>query len=345
MNRALGLMLACAGAFVLAAAARPPLKINQVQLLGSHNSYRPVASPATQALLNERIGVAARGLDYGHPPLETQLELGVRQFEFDPYVDRDGGRYAPPGGDPVLRQPGLKVLHMAIIDQESHCLTLKACFSALADWSRRHPQHPLIFITVDTKEAPSKISGIDSPLLYEAADLDEIDATALAVFGRKRLITPDDVRGKFDSLRAASLARNWPAVATSRGKFMIILDSNPRIAALYRTGHPSLAGRALFGVYDDDQPEAAVFNIQDPIAEESRIARLVRQGFMVRSRSDANTLEARQHDLKRLDAAVRSGAQIISTDYYPGAPDPLGLAFIVRLADGFSQRNPVLDPK
>lgn len=329
------------------ASAGPELRINQLQVLGSHNSYRPLARPATQKRLDARLGVAARGLDYGHPPLADQLALGLRQFEFDPYVDRDGGLYALSDADPqtisTMRRPGLKVLHMPVIDQESHCLTLKACFSAIAAWSRSHPGHEVLFITVDTKDAPSLLPEIASPTLYGPRDLDEIDATARAAFG-KGLIEPDQVRGKFASLRDAVLARNWPTVRAARGKVMIILDSNPRIADLYRQGHPGLAGRALFGVYPEDQPEASVFNIQEPVKEAARIRHLVERGFIVRSRADANTLEARTHDTKRLAAAVEAGAQIISTDYYPGAPDPLGLKFTVRLADGFHQRNAVVDP-
>ncbi len=339
---------ALAGAVAAPALARPALKINQLQVLGSHNSYRPLARPATQQRLDAKLGMAARGLDYGHPPLATQLAHGVRQFEFDPYVDRDGGLYALPDADPAtaqtMRKPGLKVLHMPVIDQESHCLTLKACFSAVAQWSRSHPNHEPIFITVDTKDAPSTLPGIASPTLYEPRDLDEIDTTARAAFGPSRLIVPDQVRGRFATLREAVLARNWPTVQSARGKVMIILDSNPRIADLYRQGHPNLTGRALFGVYTEDQPEASVFNIQDPVAEAPRIHRLVEQGFIVRSRADANTLEARMHDTKRLNAAVSAGAQIISTDYYPGAPDPLGLKFVVRMAEGYHQRNAVTDP-
>lgn len=347
-------IFATAALLIGAAVASPkigkaPIRLNQVQVLGSHNSYRPVASAATQARLDAQIGFAARGLDYGHPTLEAQLDLGVRQFEFDPYVDRDGGLYSRPDAakgfkvGAIMAKPGLKVLHMPVIDPESHCLTLNACFAVIAKWSRRHPQHDAIFITVDTKEAPSTIAGITSPELYQARDLDEVDRTARAAFGASNLITPDTVRGRYKSLREAVLAKNWPTTASARGKIMIILDSNPRIADIYRAGHQALAGRAMFGVYLEDQPEASVFNIQDPIAEEARIAKLVKQGFIVRSRADANTLEARTHDLARFQAAVRSGAQIISSDYYPGAPDPLSLKFEVRMGGGYSQRNPVTD--
>jgi len=96
----------------------------------------------------------------------------------------------------------------------------------------------------------------------------------------------------------------------------------------------------MFGFYPEDAAEAAIFNIQDPVAEGDTIRRLVGAGFMVRSRADANTVEARTHDLGRLNAAVEAGAQIISTDYYPGAPDPLDLGFVVRLRDGLTQPNP-----
>jgi hypothetical protein len=340
---AAALILGCG--LLTPAVAETPLRINQLQVLGSHNSYRPVSSPDSQS----RLGVGARGLDYGHPSLETQLGLGVRQFEFDAHVDREGGRFALKGLKPadsaILRQAGLKVLHDPIVDRETHCLTLRACFEALSNWSRRHPRHELIFVTIDTKEAASATSGVEPSATYQARDLDEIDATARSVFGRKQMITPDDVRGRYQTLRAAVLAKNWPKVAAARGKIMIVLDANPRISGLYRSGRPNLSGRLMFGIYDEDQPEASVFNIQDPVAEESRITRLVRQGFIVRSRSDANTIEARTHSTKRLEAAVRAGAQIISTDYYPGAPDPLELKFSVRLEDGFSQRNLVLDPR
>jgi hypothetical protein len=95
----------------------------------------------------------------------------------------------------------------------------------------------------------------------------------------------------------------------------------------------------MFSFYNETAPEAAIFNIQDPKPEFARIQRLVKAGFIVRSRADADTREARNHDLSRFEAAVTSGAQIISTDYYPGALDPLNLHFTVRMTDGFSQVN------
>ena len=94
----------------------------------------------------------------------------------------------------------------------------------------------------------------------------------------------------------------------------------------------------MFGWYDDADPDAAVQIVQDPIADADRIRRLVRQGVIVRTRTDANTVEARAHDWTKAKAAIASGAQAVSTDYYPGAPDPLATGFVVTLPGGTMAR-------
>lgn len=69
--------------------------------------------------------------------------------------------------------------------------------------------------------------------------------------------------------------------------------------------------------------------------------KLVQAGYMVRTRSDSGTREARSNDTQRFLAALQSGAQVISTDYY--LPDPaLGTGFQVRLPEGAVARlNPI----
>jgi hypothetical protein len=42
----------------------------------------------------------------------------------------------------------------------------------------------------------------------------------------------------------------------------------------------------------------------------------VRSGYLVRTRADEGTQEARRGDYHRLEAALSSGAQYVSTDYY-----------------------------
>jgi hypothetical protein len=318
----------------LGAHAADAPRLNAMHVLGSHNSYRPDLDPAALAHQRQVMGDHSTGVEYGHPPIKAQLDLGLRQLEFDPYADSAGGLYAAPyAGDPaklaIMNRPGAKVLHAPVVDARTHCLTLADCFGQVATWSRAHPDHDLIVIFVNTKEEPFNTPAIPNPPLYTEADLAGIDADAVKAFSRGGILAPDDLRGDAATLRQAATGGRWPTQAASRGKVLLVLDSNPRISQAYRQGHPSLKGRILFGLYDAAEPEAAVFNIQDPKAEEARIKDLVAQGFLVRTRSDADTREARQHDLSRLQAALRSGAQIISSDYYPGAPDPLGLQFVV----------------
>ena len=45
------------------------------------------------------------------------------------------------------------------------------------------------------------------------------------------------------------------------------------------------------------------------------IAALVRKGYLVRTRTDADTQQARTDDTTRLKIALASGAQLLSTDY------------------------------
>lgn len=312
------------------------MPINRMRLLGSHNSYRPDLTEADIAALRAWLGERAAGVEYGHPPIARQLDLGLRQLEFDPYADHRGGLFAAPHvGDAaahaVMMQAGAKVLHAPVVDARTLCLTLEACFTQVAAWSRAHRGHGLIAIFVNVRDEPFTDPRMPKIEPFDEAALSAIDASARRVFGAHRLVTPDQVRGRHASLRDAVTHGGWPMLGAVHDKFLLVLDSSPKIAETYRRDHPSLARRVMFGFYDEAQPEAAVFNIQDPVVNEAQATALVRQGFLVRTRADADTREARNHDYGRLAAALRTGSQIISTDYYAGAPDPLKLGFVVRL--------------
>lgn len=70
----------------------------------------------------------------------------------------------------------------------------------------------------------------------------------------------------------------------------------------------------------------------------------MKQGYLVRTRSDAGTEEARTDDTRRRDLVLSSGAQIISTDYPQSEPSPW-TTFMVELPDGLVARcNPVTKP-
>ncbi|TCM04766.1 Ca2+-dependent phosphoinositide-specific phospholipase C [Sphingomonas sp. PP-CC-3G-468] len=309
------------------------LRLDQVQLLGSHNSYKRYPSADEEARIRTLAPQYWDELDYGHPPLEAQFAIGIRQIEIDVAPDPQGGLYATPYqmAAPATRTAmmarGAKVLHFPQVDIESHCLTFRDCLGILRRWSDRHFDHLPVTVLVNASDFPPIAGSWLNDAKFEAADLDALDTDIRAVMGEDRLIIPDGVRGTHATLAEAVRAHAWPTLAAAKGRFVFVLDGNDRHYVLYRAGHPSLHGRAMFGYYDEQSPEAAVFNIQDPRGEEARIGRLVRAGYLVRTRADADTKEARANDPARLDAAIASGAQFVSSDYYDGVPNPHGYGY------------------
>ncbi|RDE05588.1 Ca2+-dependent phosphoinositide-specific phospholipase C [Sphingomonas aracearum] len=327
------------------------LRLDQVQQLGSHNSYKHYPSPAAQARIEALAPEHRDGLDYGHPPLEAQLSLGIRQIEIDVAPDPQGGRYATPyqllarAAHGAMMAPGAKVLHFPQIDFESHCLSFRDCLAVLRRWSDGHPGHLPVTVLVNASDFPPIAGFWLQDAKFEAGDLDALDADILAMIGRDKLIRPDDVRGTRATLAQAVRAHAWPRLDAARGRFLFVLDGNERHYALYRAGHPSLQGRAMFGYYPEADAEAAIFNIQEPRGHEAEITRLVRAGFLVRTRADADTREARSNDRTRLHAAIASGAQFVSSDYYDGVPNPHGYAYRAALpGDRLRRCDPVTAP-
>ena len=89
-----------------------------------------------------------------------------------------------------------------------------------------------------------------------------------------------------------------------------------------------------------EHPAAAWFKINDPIRDFDRIQALARRGFLIRTRADAETRQARANDVAQRDRALASGAQFISTDY-PESVRELS-PYEVRLPGGAVARlNPV----
>jgi hypothetical protein len=311
------------------AASRPDdaVRINQIQVIGTHNSYHAGLTPGVAKLLKAVNPKAFDELEYSHADLATQLNHGIRQVELDIYADTKGGRFAHPYGatlntggaaafDPegVMAKPGFKVMHVQDIDYVSNCQPFTACLTAIRTWSHAHPRHLPIFILVETKTQPPipGVPGMAAPEPFTAEVLDALDAEIRSVFPANEMIVPDQVRGNHATLEEGALHGGWPTLKAARGKVVFLLDQS-NVTETYRAGHPSLAGRVLFTNATPGQPDAA-FTEQNEGAPEV-IAALVKQGYLVRTRSDADTKEGRSGDVTQRDKALASGAQIVSTDY------------------------------
>jgi hypothetical protein len=306
------------------------LPINKVQVIGSHNSYKRAIDSALFQLFKAKNPQAALGLEYSHIPLGQQLDLGLRNLEIDVYADEKGGKYAHPKGleweaasnpppyDPngEMNAPGFKVFHVQDLDFRTNCLTFAGCLKQLKAWSDQHPDHYPIYITMNTKDEEIKAPGFTIPEKFTSEVFGRLDKELLDYLGRSYLITPDDIRGTYPTLADAVKNGHWLTMKEARGKFFFILDEGGEHRASYIQGHPSLKGRVLFTDSPDGTPEAAFMIINDSKKEQERIKAMVAKGYMVRTRADADTREARANDRSGFVAACSSGAQIITTDYY-----------------------------
>lgn len=382
--------LALLVAATAARAAEP--RLDQIQVIGTHNSYSqpadprvfPVMKPLLQPMLDGMMkmmppAMAAQfadehpnplgadlqaGLEYVHAPLEGQLRMGLRSLELDLNVDSKGGKFLDPLAYRLLkakgekdlaplyvdamREPGLKVLHMADMDFRSSCPTFRICLKQLRAWSDANPGHTPVFILLEPKVQgfTERVGG--TPLEpFDKVAFEELDGSIQEILGRDHVVAPDDVRGKAATLEAAVKAGGWPTLDKARGRFvflMLVPGMNLKTFAPYLEGRPNLEGRMAFVQGEPGMGHAAFMLIDNALTQGDRIKALVKQGYLVRTRSDIDTYEARQNDPKRREAALASGAQIISTDY-PWAPNIFGNGFAVSPEPGGFRVNPVTGPR
>lgn len=329
------------------------LKLNQIQCIGSHNSYKQAIDPALFSMLTRTDSVRFKAIEYSHINLTDQLNLGLQNLEIDIYTDAKGGKYAKPiglslakGQQPynpaVMREPGFKVLHIQDIDFRSNCPTFRQCLAELKRWSDAHPDHYPVFITMNAKDDTIKRPGFVIPEPFTTPVLNQLDSVIVAGLGRSKLVSPDDVRGTFPTLEAAVLSGNWPTMRASKGKFLFVLDETGPKRAAYIAGHPSLKDRLLFTNSEPGTPEAAFVILNNAVDDQNRIRALVKKGYLVRTRADSDTKQARTNDYRSFEAAQRSGAQIITTDYYAKS-NFFPSDYVVRFPEGgYLRPNPMM---
>ncbi|MGQ1947741.1 phosphatidylinositol-specific phospholipase C1-like protein [Geofilum sp. OHC36d9] len=316
--------------FVLSACSKPETHLNEIQVIGSHNSYKIEIEKPLWNLLYQKDSAKALSLQYAHIPILEQLKLGLRNIELDVFYDPDGGHFSNPKGLDILRengitplpydtlnklaQPGLKMFHIQDIDFRSHHLLFSDCLQMMKKWSDENPTHTPVFVLMNTKD--QKVEGTRDPLPFTKEAFDRLDEEISAVLSEDDLITPDLVRGDCKTLEEAVLKNGWPGLEAMKGRFLFVLDEKAEKIASYLQGHAGLENRILFVNSPEGNPEAAFRIINNPIRDFDYIKDLVAKGYMVRTRADAATRESRILDYTRFDKAKASGAQVISTDYY-----------------------------
>ena len=288
------------------------ISINQIQFVGSHNSYKRAMPDSFIKQLMKVNPNLVESLDYEHIPLGDQLDLGIRKLELDIFYLADDERFS--------------VGHVQQIDMSSNCLTLRICLTQIISWSEDNPTHSPIWISFNAKD--KYILGLPTPEIFTPEAFLLLDSVFEEMLGEK-IIRPKDI-----------VNLQWPLLEEAKGKFILILDEGGTKRDIY---HDGWQHRPMFTNSPEGHPAAAVMIINDPIGDFDKIQRLVKAGYMVRTRADADTREARENDTRRKAAAFASGAQAVSTDYYLPAIH-FGNEYQVNLPEPV-QCNPITAPE
>ncbi|KAH7144583.1 acid phosphatase [Dactylonectria estremocensis] len=338
------------------------LRMNQVQVVGTHNSYHREATAAEKVVLSSRDS-NAQNLFYSHPALDIQASYqAVRSFEIDVFADPEGGHYAMPwirqndSTEPIadLDGVGIKVLHMADLDYHATCHTLKGCLKVVKAWSDAHPKHVPIPFMIEFKTSESSMVSLGGASLIpwnNATLLKGLDDEIRSVFKDDRLIVPDDIRRGKLTLEESVLKYGWPNLESVRGRVLFFMDNGPVnvVRDAYIEDRPNLEGRVLFTNSAPGNPDCAFQKLNDPTGDNlANIQEQVKLGYWVRTRADVplTTLFADNVTAQR-EAAFSSGAQIVSTDFQAyGMSSRWEVDYAARLDGGLPARcNPVTAPK
>ena len=354
------LFLVCSVFILCAPVGSAQTRLNQIQIIGSHNSYHSGLAPGETAVLRKRNPKSAAALEYRHPPLDVQLSNGVRQVELDIFADSKGGLYAHPAfikmvadaglpPDPpfdpegLFKKPGFKVIHAQDVDYRSNCQPFTQCLSVILNWSKAHPGHLPIFVLIENKDGKRQAPYQVVPEEFTPEVFDALDKEILSVFPKNRIVAPDDVRGKHEILEQAILTDGWPSLESARGKVVFLLDQR-RSGPAYLARHPALRGRVIFTNAEPGSPDAAFVEVNEPLKDPDLIPSLVRKGYLVRTRTDNDLIQPRTGDVRQRDGALASGAQILSTDF-PFEERATWSGFAVSFPGGVIARcNPILKP-
>lgn len=280
------------------------LRLNHIQMKGTHNSYHIAPED---------------GIDpwrYTHAALDIQLgSQGVRKVELDIHYNEGAGHF--------------EVYHIGFLDEGTTCRRFTDCLKQIKTWSDSHAAHHTIFVQIEPK---------DEFIADTAEDyFKRFEAEVVSVWPMERIVTPDAVKKGASSLREAITKNGWPTLGEGRAKFLFFMDNKTEFREHYTHGGKDLDGRLMFASSDvgTERPYDAVYVLNDPISNADAIAGALAGGFIVRTRADGDNVEPLAGDTSKRDAALATGAQIVSTDY----PAPVdGVDYVVEIPGGAPSR-------
>ena len=152
-------------------------RMNEIQVIGTHNSYHRELSKAERVAHDAIYGGAPiydGFLAYSHASLPNQFSRQERAASSSiSFPDPQGGLYS----NPLLRQrlaigpltdaewyrPGIKVLHTEDLDYKSTCIRLTSCLRLVQQWSRANRRHVPLLVLLELKSTDPVAGAGRSP--------------------------------------------------------------------------------------------------------------------------------------------------------------------------------------
>ena len=271
------------------------LRLNEVQVLATHNSFKAMPNMYINGFLEIFSGDKVRAGQYGLPKLYDQLDSGIRGLEID--VTMYDGK--------------LTTVHDPVTDWRTNTTDFRLALEEIKLWSQNNSGHYPLNIMVQVRDQWSPFTTKYSGLGEEG--ISELDSLFEEVF-KDDIITPASVKGDAESLSEAVTTTGWPLVSDCIGKvYFTLLFSDVKNLDYYVALDPEFETQNGFIMTNPKQEElqdyTAVILADDPFYEE--FPSLVAAGYLLRTRVD----EQWKHEEERLNASIALGSAILATDY------------------------------
>lgn len=211
--------------------------MNAVQVRGTHNSYQPPL-----------------------PPLERQLDEGVRQLEIDVWAQPDGR---------------LAVFH-SDKDKRSTCPTLDVCLAPVRSWAEAHPKAVPVYLIVEDKQGPPGA----------------IDAAVQRALPGRLLVRPGEVvNGRWPTL-ATTRGRAVPVLIGTETKTpaMFVYASSGPMAAISSRPDPIGQAGEIADLVNDGLVVRTQADGDDLLLDEKRRTAALNSGAQIISARDDGLL-------------------------------------------------------
>ncbi len=280
------------------------VRINEIAVLGTHNSYQLLATPSKRVLEKVRsilsFGKKGGKRNFEMDTFTQQLEMGVRNLEIDIETVDDGENVS------------FIVTHNPITDNASSAYDFAKGLEEIALWSDNNPEHMPLYLLIEPKGEVDSVNNMKNFSLGYALELDSVIRQVLG----DRLLTPEKVKGGFESFEEMRKADAWPLIEDAAGKIIVLLHPCD-VTQEYINTDLSVSSQAMFPMLRfedidksyasfilDNEPENAAANNSITVDEKK---------LMVRSRADNYPSFT---DEKYAFADI-CGSHIITTDYPP----------------------------